>query len=69
MMIANSSNLIITVKPANQRAALAAPRRDSFTQIFGSHQWAQSVITGSDEDIDEILDLTNVRDDVSKNHN
>ena len=69
MMIANSSNLIITVKPANQRAALAALRRDSFTQFFGNHQRAQSAITGSDEDIDEILDLTNVQDDVSNNRN
>lgn len=69
MMIANSSNLIITVKPANQRAALAAPRRGSFTHFFESHQSAQSAITGSDEDIDEILDLANVKDDVSNNRN
>ena len=65
-MIANCSNLIITVKPANQRAALAATRRDSFTQFFESHQ---SAITGSDDDVDEILDLTNVQDDVSNNFN
>lgn len=64
MMIANSSNLIITVKPANQRAALAAPRRGSFSRnsqlSSGSHQSTQSAATGSDEDADEILDLTGV---------
>lgn len=64
MMIANSSNLIITVKPANQRAALAAPRRGSFSRnsqlSSGSHQSTQSAATGSDEDADEIVDLTGV---------
>lgn len=63
-MIANSSNLIITVKPANQRAALAAPRRGSFSRnsqlSSGSHQSTQSAATGSDEDADEIVDLTGV---------
>lgn len=66
MMIANSSNLIITVKPANQRAAMAAPRRGSFSRnsqlSSGSHQSAQSAVTGSgsDEEADEIVDLTGV---------
>lgn len=64
MMIANSSNLIITVKPANQRAALTAPRRGSFSRnsqvSSGSHQSTQSAATGSDEDADEIVDLTGV---------
>ncbi|XP_043276782.1 partitioning defective 6 homolog gamma [Venturia canescens] len=64
MMIANSSNLIITVKPANQRAALVAPRRGSFSRnsqlSSGSHQSTQSVATVSDEDADEIVDLTGV---------
>jgi hypothetical protein len=34
MMVANSSNLIITVKPANQRTTLTAagPRRGSFSR-------------------------------------
>lgn len=64
MMLANSSNLIITVKPANQRS-LAAPRRGSFSRnsqlSSGSHQSthsalsahsasAHSATTGSDED-------------------
>ncbi|KAK6618727.1 Partitioning defective protein 6 [Polyplax serrata] len=32
MMVANSSNLIITVKPANQRTTMARPRRGSFSR-------------------------------------
>ncbi|XP_055592564.1 partitioning defective 6 homolog beta [Uranotaenia lowii] len=63
MMVANSSNLIITVKPANQRT-LAPPRRGSFSRNSqlsgGSHQSHQT--TGSDEndqdDQDEIRDHT-----------
>ncbi|XP_015121919.1 partitioning defective 6 homolog gamma [Diachasma alloeum] len=65
MMIANSSNLIITVKPANQRAAMAAPRRGSFSRnsqlSSGSHQSTQSVTgSASDEEADEIVDFTHV---------
>ncbi|XP_011695059.1 PREDICTED: partitioning defective 6 homolog gamma [Wasmannia auropunctata] len=69
MMIANSSNLIITVKPANQRAALTAPRRGSFSRnsqlSSGSRQSTQSA--GSDEEADEIVDLTGMtmQDDAS----
>ncbi|KAL6436749.1 hypothetical protein ACFW04_004878 [Cataglyphis niger] len=69
MMIANSSNLIITVKPANQRAALTAPRRGSYSRnsqlSSGSHQSTQSA--GSDEEADEIVDLTGLamQDDAS----
>ncbi|XP_058801370.1 partitioning defective 6 homolog beta-like [Phymastichus coffea] len=71
MMIANSSNLIITVKPANQRAALSVPRRGSFSRnsqlSSGSQQSMQSAATGSDEDADEIVDLTgvNLHDDAT----
>ncbi|XP_046737961.1 partitioning defective protein 6 [Diprion similis] len=74
MMVANSSNLIITVKPANQRGALAAPRRGSFSRnsqlSSGSQQSMQSAATGSDEDADEIVDLTGVtlHDDASTSH-
>ena len=32
MMVANSSNLIVTVKPANQRTIMNAPRRGSFSR-------------------------------------
>lgn len=32
MMVANSSNLIVTVKPANQRTTIAPPRRESFSK-------------------------------------
>ncbi|XP_001601910.1 partitioning defective protein 6 [Nasonia vitripennis] len=71
MMIANSSNLIITVKPANQRTALAVPRRGSFSRnsqlSSSSQQSMQSAATGSDEDADEIVDLTgvNLHDDAT----
>ncbi|XP_026272081.1 partitioning defective 6 homolog beta isoform X2 [Frankliniella occidentalis] len=78
MMLANSSNLIITVKPANQRS-LAAPRRGSFSRnsqlSSGSHQSTHSALsahsaatTGSDEDRfdqDEIVDFTGVTLDES----
>lgn len=67
MMVANSSNLIVTVKPANQRT-VPPVRRGSFgrnSQLSsGSHQ---STATGcSDPDVDkfddqdEIVDLTGV---------
>ncbi|KAJ9582702.1 hypothetical protein L9F63_022943, partial [Diploptera punctata] len=67
MMVANSSNLIITVKPANQRT-LAPPRRGSFSRTSqlssSSHQSTHSAATtGSDDDRydqDEIVDLTGV---------
>nr|CAD7262592.1 unnamed protein product [Timema shepardi] len=67
MMVANSSNLIITVKPANQRT-LTLPHRGSFSRnsqlSSGSHQSTQSAATtGSDDDRydqDEIVDLTGV---------
>lgn len=64
MMVANSSNLIITVKPANQRTLM--PRRGSFSRNSNmshgsllSKSSTQSG-TGSDdhEDEDEIRDLT-----------
>ncbi|KAJ1519297.1 hypothetical protein ONE63_004596 [Megalurothrips usitatus] len=81
MMLANSSNLIITVKPANQRS-LTAPRRGSFSRnsqlSSGSHQSTHSALsaasaasaatTGSDEDgfdKDEIVDFTGITLDES----
>uniref|UniRef100_A0A1L8DMQ2 Putative cell polarity protein par6 n=1 Tax=Nyssomyia neivai TaxID=330878 RepID=A0A1L8DMQ2_9DIPT len=66
MMVANSSNLIITVKPANQRT-IAPPRRGSFSRnsqlSSGSQQSQQSHHTNiSDEndqdDQDDVVDLT-----------
>ncbi|KAI9589682.1 partitioning defective 6 homolog gamma [Glossina fuscipes] len=65
MMVANSSNLIITFKPANQRT-LTSPRRGSFSRTSqlssGSHQTNHT--NTSDEleqdEQDEILDLTGV---------
>ncbi|KYN02679.1 Partitioning defective 6 like protein gamma [Cyphomyrmex costatus] len=56
-------------KPANQRAALTAPRRGSFSRnsqlSSGSRQSTQSA--GSDEEADEIVDLTGMtmQDDAS----
>jgi len=63
MMVANSSNLIITVKPANQRT-LAHPQRGSFSRIsqmssdsHHSNRTANSDDTEKDDE-DEIIDLT-----------
>ncbi|XP_063702368.1 partitioning defective 6 homolog beta [Culicoides brevitarsis] len=62
MMVANSSNLIITVKPANQRTV---GRRGSFSRnsqlSSGSHQSQQTTNTSDENDVeeqDEIVDLT-----------
>lgn len=68
MMVANSSNLIITVKPANQRT-LATPRRGSFSRnsqlSSGSHQSHHTNNTNTSdendhEDQDEVVDLTGI---------
>ncbi|CAB4063979.1 PARD6 [Lepeophtheirus salmonis] len=65
MMVANSSNLIVTVKPANQRTTLIPPRRGSFSR--NSHGSLLSKTSsnhsagGSDhDDEDEIRDLTSL---------
>lgn len=65
MMVANSSNLIITVKPANQRT-VAPVRRGSFSrnsQLSSGSQQSHTT-AGSDPedkfDQDEIVDLTGV---------
>jgi len=61
MMVANSSNLIITVKPANQRT-VAPVRRGSFSRNSSSSHQSQATTGGSDpdpaDDQDEIIDLT-----------
>lgn len=66
MMVANSSNLIITVKPANQRT-LATPRRGSFSRnsqvSSGSQQSQHTNNTNTSDEIDqddqdEVVDLT-----------
>ncbi|CAD7077590.1 unnamed protein product [Hermetia illucens] len=65
MMVANSSNLIITVKPANQRT-LASPRRGSFSrnsQLSSGSQQTSNTNTSDEieqDDQDEIVDLTGV---------
>merc|ERR1712241_135914 len=73
MMVANSSNLIVTVKPANQRTIMnAAPRRGSFSRNSNMSQGSMmsrsstqsntndSSIGGQEDDHeeDEIRDLT-----------
>lgn len=71
MMVANSSNLIITVKPANQRGMMtssSSPARNSFGRASqfseGSHQSQQSLPSDDDRyDQDEIRDLTGVHFD------
>lgn len=78
MMVANSSNLIITVKPANQRN-LPTSSRSSFgraSQVSsGSHQSQQSLVSDDDHfDQDEIRDLTGINfdesdDKMNANHN
>lgn len=70
MMVANSSNLIITVKPANQRT-LTSTHRGSFSRnsqlSSGSHHTNHT--NTSDElehdDQDDIVDLTGVTLDES----
>merc|ERR1712142_1274519 len=62
MMVANSSNLIVTVKPANQRT-LMGPRRGSFSRNsnMSSHSMLSNSTqsgTGSEDHEDEIRDLT-----------
>ncbi len=73
MMVANSSNLIITVKPANQRT-LATPRRGSFSRnsqvSSGSQQSQHTNNTNTSDEIDqddqdEVVDLTGTLDDNS----
>lgn len=72
-MVANSSNLIITVKPANQRT-LATPRRGSFSRnsqlSSGSQQSHNTNNTNTSDEIDhddhdEVVDLTGVTLDES----
>ena len=67
MMVANSSNLIITVRPANQNSLpRAAHNRGSFSRASqlssGSMASAQSVTPSDDDhfDQDEVRDLTGV---------
>lgn len=77
MMVANSSNLIVTVKPANQRTTVAVPRRGSFGRTSqlssGSQQSSRMSREGEEgegeegdgEGEDEIVDLTGVTLDES----
>jgi partitioning defective protein 6 len=73
MMVANSSNLIITVKPANQRT-VAPVRRGSFSrnsQLSSGSQQSHTT-AGSDPedkyDQDEIVDLTAPTTNLEETH-
>lgn len=66
MMVANSSNLIVTVKPANQRT-LMGPRRGSFSRnsnMSGNSMLSNSTQSGTGsedhDDEDEIRDLASL---------
>ena len=57
MMVANSSNLIITVKPVNQRnnpALAAAPYKGSTVSVAQSRF---SLLSQGDDEPDEVVDL------------
>ncbi|KAM7249153.1 hypothetical protein ACFE04_019391 [Oxalis oulophora] len=62
MMEANSSNLIITVKPANQKTTLSVPRRGSISRSSqvsaGSAQSAITTSNTSDDEEDEVVNFT-----------
>jgi len=70
MMVANSANLIITVKPANQRGVLTLPRSSAHdhNDTMTSYSTTASSMVHSDnedheeeeevDDLDEIKDLT-----------
>ncbi|CAI6364511.1 unnamed protein product [Macrosiphum euphorbiae] len=66
MMVANSHNLIVTVKPANQRTTMSAPRRGSLSRTSqlssgsqqSAHSAATTVNTSEEDDQDEVVDLT-----------
>merc|ERR1711997_1286972 len=83
MMVANSSNVIVTVKPANQRTIMSAPRRGSFSRNSNMSQGSMlsrsstqsntndSSIGGQEDDHeeDEIRDLTGQDPHRVSNHN
>ena len=58
MMVANASNLIITVKPANQRLTL---QRGDMSRASGNSDWSEgarsSLYASDDDETDEVKDL------------
>ncbi|GBP20891.1 Partitioning defective protein 6 [Eumeta japonica] len=61
MMVANSSNLIITVRPANQRAVLGSTPPPPPPEVVSHHSQPSSGEPDEDRfDQDEIVDLTAV---------
>ncbi|KAK4294523.1 hypothetical protein Pmani_032850 [Petrolisthes manimaculis] len=66
MMVANSSNLIITVKPANQRTMTqAAPHRGSFSRNSAMSSGSHQSVASDDYEQDEIRDLTSPSGEVT----
>ena len=65
MMVANSANLIITVKPANQRGVLTLTRASHHNDTLTSYSTTASMVHSDEdheedehEEVDEIKDLT-----------
>lgn len=56
MMVANASNLIITVRPADQRLTLARGSNGRGSQVSGNSE-AHSSLNDSDDDNDEVKDV------------
>lgn len=70
MMVANSSNLIITVKPVNQRMTLASQRgsawRGSQASSTSHHSYRSSKSFDSDTALDKDDDEDEIRDLLSE---
>ncbi|XP_064640869.1 partitioning defective protein 6-like [Lineus longissimus] len=63
MMVANSSNLIITVKPVNQRNTLAGPHRGGHRGSAMSTLSASSSQSKTSVDSDDVVDYMNKEDE------
>ncbi|KAJ8041245.1 Partitioning defective 6-like gamma [Holothuria leucospilota] len=70
MMVANSINLIITVKPANQRNTLSGKRTTMTASMYSDQPIAENdsiSSAGSSDDEDEVTDLTKQTADLNTN--
>lgn len=70
MMVANSINLIITVKPANQRNTLSSKRTTMTASMYSDQPIAENESissAGSSDDEDEVTDLTKLTADLNTN--
>uniref|UniRef100_H2Y4E3 PDZ domain-containing protein n=1 Tax=Ciona savignyi TaxID=51511 RepID=H2Y4E3_CIOSA len=64
MMVANSSNLIITVKPASMKNTMGSTRSRSHERL-GIHTVAQQIFDSEDEDNDVVKDLSSTKNRAS----